>query len=354
MTLTFQATINELMILPVSAGLAFLLDLLIGDPAKLPHPVQGIGWLIKKLETRLYPTPQKPCHCGLDPQSLTIKNPQTQVQLRRNGKLLVAIVILSTLITTAAVITAAWLLTPWLALAVCTLINWQCLSMKSLRTEADKVWDELYDGTLGGARTAVSRLVGRDTENLTEEGVMKATVETVAENTTDGVVAPLFWMVIGGPALAMTYKAVNTMDSMLGYKNERYIDFGRAAALTDDAANYIPARIAAVAMIAAAKIMGFDAKGARRIWKRDRRNHPSPNSAQTESVCAGALGIRLGGTASYFGKTVEKKTIGDPVNPIRKDDIIRSQTLMMITSTIAGAVFIILQAVVLRLVTLIP
>jgi len=177
--------------------------------------------------------------------------------------------------------------------------------------------------------------VGRDTEDLTEAQVVKATVETVAENTSDGVIAPLFWMLLGGPVGGFLYKAVNTMDSMVGYKNDRYLYFGRVAALTDDVLNYLPARLSALGMIAAAALLpGFDGANAQRIWRRDRRKHASPNSAQTESVCAGALRVRLAGNASYFGKVLEKPFIGDDLRPIEPEDISRSCRLMYGTSVI--------------------
>ncbi len=177
-------------------------------------------------------------------------------------------------------------------------------------------------------------LVGRDTAELTETQVAKAAIETVAENTSDGVIAPMFYLMIGGPVLGFVYKAINTMDSMLGYKNDKYINFGRCAAKVDDAANFLPARLSALGMIAAAALTGFDGKNAARVWRRDRRKHASPNSAQTESVCAGALHIQLAGNAFYFGKLYEKPFIGDPDRPVEAADISRSCRLMYGTSVI--------------------
>ncbi len=200
----------------------------------------------------------------------------------------------------------------------------------------------LDEGDLPAARYQVSMLVGRDTAELTETQVAKAAIETVAENTSDGVIAPMLWMMIGGPTLGFLYKAINTMDSMLGYKNEKYLNFGRCAAKVDDAANFIPARLSALGMIAAAAFTGFDGKNAARIWKRDRRKHASPNSAQTESVCAGALHIQLAGNAFYFGKLYEKPFIGDPDRPVEAADISRSCTLMYGTSVI---LLVLLEAV---------
>ena len=183
----------------------------------------------------------------------------------------------------------------------------------------------------------MSRIVGRDTEALTAEGVTRAAVETVAENASDGVIAPLLYMLLGGAPLALTYKAINTMDSMLGYKNEKYLYFGRAAAKLDDVANYIPSRLAGLLWVMAAALTGNSASGAWRIWRRDRRNHASPNSAQTESACAGALGVQLAGPAYYFGEYYPKPTIGDPLRPIEPKDILRADRMMYAESLLALA-----------------
>jgi adenosylcobinamide-phosphate synthase len=191
----------------------------------------------------------------------------------------------------------------------------------------------------------VSRIVGRDTQNLTAEGVTKAAVETVAENFSDGVLAPLFYMLLGGAPLALTYKAINTMDSMVGYKNEQYLHFGRAAAKLDDAANYIPSRLAALVWIAASALAGFDGKNAWRIWRRDARNHASPNSAQTESACAGALGIQLAGPAYYFGQRYEKPTIGDALRPVEAEDILRADRILYVAAVLALAIGLTLRIV---------
>ena len=201
--------------------------------------------------------------------------------------------------------------------------------------ESRNVYKELAKGDLPAARRAVARIVGRDTENLTAEGVTKAAVETVAENASDGVIAPLFYMLIGGAPLALTYKAINTMDSMLGYKNKKYLYFGRCAAKLDDAANWLPSRLAALFWVAAAALTGSSAKGAWRIWRRDRHNHASPNSAQTESACAGALGVQLAGPAYYFGAYYDKPTIGDALRPIEPEDILRADRMMYTESVLA-------------------
>ena len=179
-------------------------------------------------------------------------------------------------------------------------------------------------------------IVGRDTQNLTKEGVAKAAIETVAENTSDGVIAPMLYTALGGPVLGFLYKAVNTMDSMVGYKNDRYLHFGRAAAKLDDVVNFLPARISALLMIGAAFLSGksYNGRQAWCIWHRDSRKHASPNSAQTESVCAGALGIQLAGDASYFGKVVKKPYIGDPKRQVEYEDIRRANRLMNRTAWI--------------------
>ena len=210
----------------------------------------------------------------------------------------------------------------------------QALAATGLAQESTNVYRQLEKDNLPAARKAVSRIVGRDTEKLTREGVTKAAVETVAANASDGVIAPLFYMMLGGAPLALTYKAVNTMDSMVGYKNEKYLNFGRAAAKLDDAANYLPSRIAALLWIAAAALTGNDAKGAWRIWRRDRRNHASPNSAQTESACAGALGVQLAGPATYFGEYYDKPTIGDAARAIEPKDILRANRMMRVASVL--------------------
>ena len=232
-------------------------------------------------------------------------------------------------------ITSTCLLSPWLGLAVQMFWCGQALAAKGLAQESMNVHKELVKGDLPAARKAVSRIVGRDTQNLTAEGVTKAAVETVAENASDGVIAPLLYMLIGGAPLALTYKAINTMDSMLGYKNEKYLYFGRIPAKLDDAANYLPSRLAGLLWCAAAALTGNSAKGAWRIWRRDRRNHASPNSAQTESACAGALGVQLAGPAYYFGEYYPKPTIGDAMRPIEPEDIRRANKMMYAESLLA-------------------
>ena len=293
----------------------FLIDCLLGDPAKLPHPIVLIGKGISVLE-----------------ENLRKRFPRTPEGERTAGCILVLWMLLLSAVVPAAILWACWAISRWLCFAVCCVMSWQIFAAKCLKQEAMKVQKCLDDGDLPAARYQVSMLVGRDTAELTETQVAKAAVETVAENTSDGVIAPLFYMLLGGPVLGFVYKAINTMDSMLGYKNEKYLHFGRAAAKVDDVANFIPARLSALGMIAAAALTGFDGKNAARIWRRDRRKHASPNSAQTESVCAGALHIQLAGNAYYFGKLYEKPFIGDDDRPVEAADISRSCKLMYGTS----------------------
>lgn len=288
----------------------FLLDLVLGDPQGWPHVVRGIGWLISALEKALYPLQNK----------------------RLGGTLLVLIVLFVCTVLPAAFLYAAWRLSPWVYFALEALLCWQLLALKSLKAESRKVYAALAKNDIVGARKAVSMIVGRDTAGLDEAGVTRAAVETVAENASDGVIAPLFYLALGGAALGMLYKAVNTMDSMIGYKNERYLEFGRFAAKLDDIMNFIPARLSAILMIIMARPCGLDAKNARRIWKRDRFNHASPNSAQTEAVMAGALHVRLAGNACYFGELHEKPYIGDDIRPVEPKDILLAHRLLYAVS----------------------
>ena len=296
----------------------FVLDAVFGDPAWLPHPVVLMGKCISKLE-----------------KTLRARFPKTQQGELLAGAVLAFCLPVGTFLLTSAVCLLAAKISPWLGLAVQMFWCGQALAAKGLVQESRNVYNELVKPDLPAARKAVSRIVGRDTENLTAEGVTKAAVETVAENASDGVIAPLLYMLLGGAPLALTYKAINTMDSMVGYKNETYLYFGRAAAKLDDVANYIPSRLAALLWAAAAALTGNDAKGAWRIWRRDRRNHASPNSAQTESACAGALGVQLAGPAYYFGEYYPKPTIGDALRPIEPQDILRADRMMYAASVLA-------------------
>lgn len=297
--------------------IGFLLDLAVGDPPGFPHIVRGMGSLITGGE-----------------RCMRHIMPNTPHGERTGGTILVIVVVLLVTAIPALVLFLAFYISPWLYLVMEALLCWQLLATKSLRVESHKVYDALEAHDIAQARAAVSQIVGRDTETLDEAGVIRATVETVAENTADGVIAPLFYLMIGGAMLGCVYKAINTMDSMLGYKNERYIDFGHAAARLDDAANLIPARLAARLMIVAARLTDMDVEGAHRIYLRDRDKHASPNSAHTEAVMAGALGVQLAGDACYFGRLYEKPAIGDALRPIEPRDIICSHTLLLATAAL--------------------
>jgi len=302
--------------------MGFLLDLILGDPYCFPHPIRLIGKLITGTEKRLRKSYQK--HLGTE----------TKLWEFRQGIRLVLIVIINVAVAASFLLLMAYWLHPYLGVAVESIMTYQILAVKCLKVESMKVYQCLKDGDLEQARKAVSMIVGRDTECLDEEGVVKAAIETVAENTSDGVIVPMLYLAVGGPILGFIYKAVNTMDSMVGYKNDNYLYFGRAAAKLDDFVNFIPARISGCLMIAASFLAGshFSGKGALAIYKRDRRKHASPNSGQTEAVCAGALSIRLAGDASYFGKTVKKPYIGEAVRKVEYGDIKRANHLMYITA----------------------
>lgn len=298
--------------------LGFLLDLLLGDPYWFPHPIRFIGSLIAKVEK-----------CFLEKR----KDRNEKKELRQ-GIYMVIIILFTTMAITAMILCLAYYINCYLGIAVETIMTYQILAVKCLKVESMKVYHCLKDKTLQEARKAVSGIVGRDTDSLDERGVARAAIETVAENTSDGVIAPMLYTALGGPILGFLYKAVNTMDSMIGYKNEKYKYFGRTAARLDDVVNFLPARISAYLMILASCLGGrcFSGKRAYDIYKRDNRNHASPNSAQTESVCAGALGIRLAGDARYFGKIVKKPYIGDNVRAVEYEDIKRVNRLMYLTA----------------------
>lgn len=301
----------------------FVLDLLIGDPHFIPHPVRLIGSLISFLDKRLN------CDTGYN-----ISEKKLNLIKYKRGMLLAFTVIFATFAISVIIIVAAYSINLYAGVIAEAVMTWQILATKCLRVESMRVYDALRTDGVDAGRRAVSMIVGRDTSVLDAAGVTRAAVETIAENTSDGVIAPMLYTAIGGPVLGFVYKAVNTMDSMLGYKNDKYMYFGRFAARLDDVVNFIPARISAYLMIAAAFIGGrqFDGKNAYRIFKRDRFNHASPNSAQTESVCAGALRVQLAGDAVYFGKLVKKKYIGDGLREIEYEDIKRANRLMYITA----------------------
>lgn len=307
----------------------FLLDLLFGDPRWLYHPVRVIGNGISLLE-----------------KGLRKIFPKTKAGERMGGAILVILIVTFSAGIPCLILLVAYRYKIWLGFVLESFMCYQLLATRSLRDESKKVYDALKEGNLEKSRYAVSMIVGRDTQNLTEEGVTKAAVETVAENTSDGIIAPLFYMMIGGAVLGFAYKAVNTMDSMVGYKNERYQYFGTAAARLDDVLNYIPARLSAWIMILASCLAGLNGKNAVKIYRRDRSKHASPNSAHTEAVMAGALEIQLAGDAWYFGKLHKKPFIGDPIRKIEIEDIPRSHKLMYTTAVLSVILFGIIRAVI--------
>ena len=312
--------------------LGFVLDLLIGDPRWLYHPVCVIGNLITVLEKAIRKIFPKSHGGELAGGFVTV----VLICLFSGGVPFLVLYYLYRFLPVAGFVLEVF----WC---------YQLLATRSLKDESMKVYDSLKNGTLDEARYAVSMIVGRDTKELTETGVTKAAVETVAENASDGVIAPMFYMAIGGVLLMFLYKGINTMDSMLGYKNDKYLYFGRAAARLDDVANYLPSRLAGLLWVAAAALTGSSARGAWKIWRRDRRNHASPNSAQTESACAGALGVQLAGPAYYFGEYYDKPTIGDALRPVEPKDILRADRMMYAESLLALGLGIALRLLVLAM-----
>ena len=300
----------------------FILDLIFGDPHWLPHPICLIGNLIGFIEGNLRP-----------------KLAPNKNALLLGGALMVVIVLVISFAVPMAILLAAAMVSPWLAFALETLMCYQIFATKCLRDESMKVYDALHNNDLADARVKLSWIVGRDTKNLDEEEITKGAVETVAENTADGIIAPMFYMFIGGVPLAFLYKGINTMDSMVGYKNDKFLYFGRCAAKLDDVANLIPARITGLVMIAAAFLLGLNGPGAWKVFWRDRYNHLSPNSAMTESVTAGALNIQLGGDHFYFGKLVHKDTIGDDIRPVCPEDIKKTNNLLYMTAVLCLLLF---------------
>ena len=292
-----------------SIAMGFLLDFIIGDPYKIPHPVMGIGKWISFFDKKLR-------RGNSNPKDVS------------RGAMTVVLVILLSILPPALLLAGAWILHPVVYFALNSVMCGQLLAARQLVKEAKKVQRALENGDVEGARTAVSFIVGRDTDVLDDKGICRAAVETVAENGSDGVIAPLFWMFLFGAVGGFFYKSINTMDSMLGYKNEKYLYFGRAAAKTDDVVNFIPARLSALLMILVCPLCGLDQKNAWKIFRRDRYKHASPNSAQTESTCAGALGVRLAGDAVYGGVVHKKEYIGDPLKEIEPMDITRAGRLM--------------------------
>ncbi|MBE7414603.1 MAG: cobalamin biosynthesis protein CobD [Deltaproteobacteria bacterium] len=323
-----EALEGVLDIVPLSA-FAFLtalfLDLLIGDPERAPHPVRWIGRLAAFLEA--------PIRKAL---------PKSAGWERLGGALLWVLVVGGAYAATALVLHYASLHSTALSFALSVFFIWAGLSMKTLGDEALAVARALGHG-LDEGRRRLCRIVGRDTGNLKEEEVLKAAVETVAENASDGVIAPLFFLVLGGPALMMAYKAVNTLDSMVGYRNERYRHFGWFSARMDDAANFMPARLSGALIVTASFILGYNWMKSAAMLARDGRNHPSPNSGVPEAAMAGALGVRLGGGSFYGGVFSGKPWIGDPVNGLEAGTVLSSVRIMRAAGLVmAGTVIMIM------------
>lgn len=295
----------------IAVIIGFILDLILGDPHWLPHPIRLMGYLISKGE-----------------KAMRRMFPETKIGEIIGGVLLTIALICIAFFVPLIILYFAGKVSPIFQIGIHSVFCYQILATKSLKTESMKVYNQLIKSDIINARKYLSWIVGRDTERLNETEITKATVETIAENTSDGVIAPLIFIVLGGAPLGFLYKAINTLDSMIGYKNDRYMFFGRFAAKLDDFFNYIPAIISAYIMIGASFLTGLDYRNAYRIYKRDKRNHSSPNSAKTESVCAGALNIQLAGDAYYFGKLVRKQTIGDNNRIIEVRDIVLTNRLM--------------------------
>ena len=317
----------------VALVMGYILDLIFGDPYWMPHPVRFIGNLISILEKvirRFMPKTKRGEYIG--------------------GIIFTVMVVSISMVIPLVIILMAKSINTYLALTVETFMCYQILATKSLKVESMNVYDELAKNDLPSARKAVSMIVGRDTKDLTFSGVAKAAVETVAENTSDGIIAPMIFIAIGGAPMGFFYKAINTMDSMVGYKNEKYMNFGRFAAKLDDVVNYLPARISAYQMILSSFFLRYDYKNAFKIYKRDRYNHASPNSAQTESVCAGALDVQLAGNAYYFGKLYEKPTIGDDIREINYDDIKKANRLLYCTSFISIVIISVIKITIILMV----
>ncbi|MDE6671267.1 MAG: adenosylcobinamide-phosphate synthase CbiB [Ruminococcus sp.] len=304
----------------------FIIDCILGDPYWLPHPIRAIGSFITSMEKwirRIIPH-----------------------NLRAGGVILALTTIFFSVSIPLIILFFSYKKNILIGLISESIMCYYMIAPKCLKNESIKVYKAIAEKNIEKSRKAVSMIVGRDTENLDKSRIIRATVETVAENTSDGVTAPLMYIAMFGAVGGFFYKAVNTLDSMIGYTNEKYADIGRFSAKTDDFLNFVPSRITAVLMIFSAKILGLDSKNALKIWRRDRRNHASPNSAQTEAVCAGALGIRLAGDAYYFGKLHKKPFIGDNTRNIENEDIVRVNKLMYTTSFITLILGVVFRAVV--------
>lgn len=295
--------------------IAYVLDLIFGDPQNVVHPVQVIGKIISAGE---------------------------KVLLRKKYKFLAGAVL--NIFTVSITYTLMYLISKSVKISVFFMIieiylMYTIFSINSLAREGNRVYRILKEGDIEKARKDLSYLVSRDTEMMDEKMIIRSTMETISENTVDGIVAPMFYMFLGGMPLAMAYKAINTLDSMVGYKNEKYMDFGKFSAKVDDAANFIPARITGILIVFASMILGYDYKNSLKIFIRDRKNHSSPNSAHSEASVAGALGVQFGGKVSYFGKEINKPTIGDKTKDFELEDIRKNIRIMYVTSFLSLVIF---------------
>ena len=302
--------------------IGFIIDLIVGDPHSIPHPVIFIGKLISAIEKvvrKIFPK--------------TVRGENVA-----GGVLWLLVVVISTAVP-ALLLWLCYGLNTWLGLALESIMCWQILATKSLKDESMKVYAALKTGNIEKSRYAVSMIVGRDTADLNDKAVARAAVETVAENTSDGIVAPLIFLAIGGAPLGFFYKAVNTMDSMLGYVEMPYKNIGLVPAKMDDVMNFIPSRLSALIMLFAGWLLKLNVKNGWKVFRRDRFNHASPNSAQTESVCAGLLGLRLAGDAWYHGELHKKKFIGDALREIEYEDIQSACRLLYVTAVLSLILF---------------
>ena len=299
----------------IKIWIAYVLDLIFGDPQNVVHPVQVIGKIISAGE---------------------------KVLLRKKYKFLAGAVL--NIFTVSITYTSMYLISKSVKISVFFMsieiyLMYTIFSINSLAREGNRVYRILKEGDIEKARKDLSYLVSRDTEMMDEKMIIRSTMETISENTVDGIVAPMFYMFLGGMPLAMAYKAINTLDSMVGYKNEKYMDFGKFSAKVDDAVNFIPARITGILIVLASMILGYDYKNSLKIFIRDRKNHSSPNSAHSEASVAGALGVQFGGKVSYFGKEIDKPTIGDKTKEFELEDIRKNIRIMYVTSFLSLVMF---------------
>ncbi|EEA85661.1 cobalamin biosynthesis protein CobD [Peptacetobacter hiranonis DSM 13275] len=293
--------------------LGYIMDLVFGDPYWFPHPVRFIGKLISKTEKFIR------------------KHAKSEKSLKYWGILMWLVPVVTTALVTALIVKIASF-NKYVEIFVSAFIIYTTLSTKCLKDEATKIYNVLETGDIKKSRVQLSYIVGRDTTNLSQSEIIRATVETVAENTVDGTISPMFYGFLFGPVGAMTYKAINTLDSMVGYKNDKYLNLGCVSAKLDDVANFIPARLTAIFMPLGAFLCGMNGLNSFKIAIRDRKNHKSPNCAFAEGAAAGAIGVQLGGTNIYFGKEVYKPTIGDKKRELENYDIVRMNKLMYATT----------------------